>query len=164
MPQLASLNNPPDEQGKNTSLDVPVGVPILTSEDFTWYIDSAPLPVTGVRTPTPVHIQGSSPPSTQPQFDYPRGTTASQPIESMQRENTPKLVRTLPYPSQRAQNNPKSLGTGTYRWEQQTSRYPAELLQIMESETREMQVLQQNQRSLSDQRGSQGKGNGVFQR
>ena len=38
MPQLASLNNPPDEQGKDTSLDVPVGVPILTSEDFTWYI------------------------------------------------------------------------------------------------------------------------------
>ena len=141
MPRLASLNDYPNEQGKDISLDVPVGVPILTSADFTWYTDSAPsLPVTGV-TPAPAHIQGSPPPSAQLQSYYPQGTTAPQPVEHMQRENTPKLVRTLPYPSQRASNNPKSLGTGTYRWEQQTSRYPAELLQIMESETREMQVL-----------------------
>ena len=141
MPRLASLNDYPNEQGKDTSLDVPVGVPILTSADFTWYTDFAPsLPVTGV-TPAPAHIQGSPPPSAQLQSYYPQGTTAPQPVENMQRENTPKLVRTLPYPSQRANNNPKSLGTGTYRWEQQTSRYPAELLQIMESETREMQVL-----------------------
>ena len=140
MPRLASLNERPNEQGKDTSLDVPVGVPILTSADFTWYTDPVPsLPVTGV-TPAPTHIQ-DTPPSAQPQFDYQRGAIAPQPLENLQRENTPKLVRTLPYPSQRTHNNPKSLGTGTYRWEQQTSRYPAELLQIMESETREMQVL-----------------------
>jgi ATP-binding cassette subfamily B protein len=154
MPQLASLNGRPDEQGNNTTLDVPVGVPILTSEDFTWYVDSSPsLPVTGVRIPTPAHIQNAPPPAAQTQFDYPRGTT----IQDMQRDNTPKLVRTLSYPSQRPPNNPKSLGTGTYRWEQQTSRYPAELLQIMESETREMQVLPEEPAQPARSKGKSGK-------
>lgn len=55
-----------------------------------------------------------------------------------------KLVRVLPYPTQsssRLQNTPYSQSTGTYRWENQTSRYPEELVSLIKSETQILQAV-----------------------
>ena len=138
-PQLAILNNRHDKPEKNTSPDIPAGLPILPSEDFTWYDESAsPLPVTlpNPRTPTtprtPTPAQGSASTSPSPSYRVEIQRTSTPP----QQEQQP-LVRSL----NRSQSTSYPQGTGSYRWEQQSSRYPAELLQIMESETREMQVL-----------------------
>ncbi len=146
-PQLASLNNHYDEP------DIPAGLPILPSEDFTWYEDSAsPLPVTAPNPRTPATAPNPRTPATEATSRTPApvpgyASPPQSPSKLVQSTSTPQqqeqlpLVRSLRYPSNRTQgiSNPQSMGS--YRWEQQSSRYPAELLQIMESETREMQVL-----------------------
>ncbi|HEY5002285.1 MAG TPA: ABC transporter transmembrane domain-containing protein [Ktedonobacteraceae bacterium] len=134
-PQPAPLNDLYDKPEKNTSPEIPAGLPIIPSEDFRWYGESAP----DFRTPTPTtnpRMPGYTFPPASPSYNIQVQRSSTPP----QQEQSP-LVRSLPYPSQRTQGISYTQSTGTYRWEQQSSRYPAELLQIMESETREMQVL-----------------------
>ena len=149
-PQLASLNNRYDEQEKNTSHEIPAGLPLLPSEDFTWYDESVPNPRTPTTEPNPRTSTSPRTPFAEPapRVSAPAQGYASAPPSSayhvqIQRTSTPPkqeqapLVRSL----NRSQSTSYPQSTGNYRWEQQSSRYPAELLQIMESETREMEVL-----------------------
>lgn len=140
-PQLP-LNNRYDEPEKNTSPDIPAGLPILPSEDFTWYDESPsplPVPAPNPRTPTTPRMPAAEPDSRMsvtaptPMMPPPAPT---QGYASTPPQQEP-LVRSL----NRSQSTSYPQATGSYRWEQQSSRYPAELLQIMESETRELQVL-----------------------
>jgi ATP-binding cassette subfamily B protein len=125
-----ALSHPNDEAARDTSSELPAGLPLLTTDDFTWYSSTGnslqePAPFTPFTpfTPSPTYIQGSSAPQQQ---QYP---------------SSPPLVRTLAQPTNHGQGTLYSQATSNYRWEQQTFRYPQELLQIMETETREMQVL-----------------------
>jgi ATP-binding cassette, subfamily B, bacterial len=136
MPPLASLSRNTDETGGNTSYEIPAGVSTLSSEDFTWYSSSsrgqqatAPYApdrgqqVTAPSTPSPVPAQ--KPPTPRQQEDL----------------SPARLVRTIAKPTNHGEGTLFSQATSNYRWEEQTFRYPDELLQIMETETREMQVL-----------------------
>ncbi len=103
-----------------------------------------------VRQSTPP-IERSSLPTQQLGPAVREATPAQQPNTDAQGQLSPsKLVRVLPAePSQmdawggkrprQFTGNPHSMGS--HRWELQTSRYPAELLELMESETREMQAI-----------------------
>src|SRR6266700_4604291 len=103
-----------------------------------------------VRQSTPPN-ERSSLPTQQLGPAVREATPAQQPNTDAQGQLSPsKLVRVLPAePSQmdawggkrprQFTGNPHSMGS--HRWELQTSRYPAELLELMESETREMQAI-----------------------
>ncbi len=162
---MMGLPNRSSETGKDTSPDFPIaGLPVLASEDIEWYVSPVPSSSPSLlRSSSPAHIQ--TPPSpvqtddlraTQPVSSQDvQSRPATQKMESVKHDLSPsKLVRVLPSPPQvdhpgreyslplrRVQSTPYSQSTGSYRWERQTARYPSELLEIMETETREMQVL-----------------------
>ena len=117
---------PSAETGDSAPLELPAGLPILATDDFTWYTSTGrakKLPDSSPSTPSPASRQPASVTQQQEQL------------------SSSRLVRTLAQPTNHGQGTLYSQATSSYRWEQQTFRYPEELLRIMETETREMQVL-----------------------
>ncbi len=133
-----------------TPEDPVVGLPIIPSENIRWIIDTGPTvsfsPAAPGQTPPPDHRQDER--SFQPQ----RVPNVPPQMGSMQEEelSPSKLVRALPGPTNAMLGSSYRQPTSMYRWESQTSRYPAELIALVESETREMQALGSRQPSFAD--------------
>lgn len=124
------------------SAEVPIaGLPILSGEDFQWQIVSTPSPSAPIQTPLPQsnvdEIKGNL--SFQP--PYAQNTQAPPRIVNRQPERQGTLILPPPTSINMPPRNASPQPTGIHRWEHQTSRYPAELLALMESETREMRAL-----------------------
>jgi ATP-binding cassette, subfamily B, bacterial len=153
---MISLPNRLPETNKNTAIDLPVAdVPTRSLEEDT----QRPQHTTGMspaapRLSLPTHVQTLVTPP-QP---VNRGRDTSPPsyggqeipvvrpsARAKKEEQFPqKLVRVLPvkggspgYP----RSSPFAQPTGSFRWEQQTSRYPAELLELMQAETQMLQAV-----------------------
>lgn len=155
---MLSLPNRLPETNKNTAIDLPIAdAPTRSLEEDT----QRPQHTTGMspaapRISLPTHIQtpvtppqpenrrrNASPPSYGGNIEIPvvRASTRAKKQESQFPE---KLVRVLPvkggspgYP----RSSPFAQPTGSFRWEQQTSRYPAELLELMQAETQLLQAV-----------------------
>src|SRR5438552_14269868 len=115
MPPFAPLARRTDEIADTPSSEFPAGVPMLSTEDFTWYSSSnRGQQVTAPSTPSPSTQRSPASPKQEPQ-DL----------------SSARLVRSLAKPTNHGQGTLFSQATSSYRWEQQTFRYPDELLQIM---------------------------------
>src|SRR5579884_1036017 len=154
---MLSLPNRFQETNKHTSVDLPVAdMPTLSLEEDT----EQPRHTTG-RSPVvprmslPSQVQTPvTPPQpankrrrdiTPPSFGGIEIPAVRLPERAKKEDQFPeKLVRVLPvkggspgYP----RSSPFSQPTGSFRWEQQTSRYPAELLELMQAETQLLQAV-----------------------
>jgi ATP-binding cassette, subfamily B, bacterial len=125
---------------KIVPLEVPIaGLPILSSEDFQWHTLSSQSSSASIPTPlAQTKIDNTKSERLFPSPPIPN-IPASQRIEYGQLERQAPLI--LPAPPHVSVGVSSTQSTGMRRWEHQTSRYPAELIALMESETREMQAL-----------------------
>lgn len=141
-------NQPAQDGNKNTPTDLPIaGLPLVPSDDMKWYTPpktpstQPPRPTAGPTTPRaplaapsiphPELISASGLIPEKASFTGSRIPTTPPPLSNQSDELSPnRLVRVLP-----------SRSVGSHRWETQSARYPEELLQIIESETREMQAI-----------------------
>ena len=147
---MLSLPNRPRETNKNTAIRLPVA-DISTRalhEDGT---GSHTMPTTSTSIATPststevpsLNRGGGSEKERRtpaPLFHKQSVPVVNTPEPTKQKEPLPpKLVRVLPVKGRSSgysRSSPFAQPTESYRWEQQTSRYPTELLELMQAETR----------------------------
>ncbi len=149
------------ETGEHTISDISLdGLPILPSEDIKKTRPPTTTPAPQRPIPAPEWSQQTEASKVEgfkkgdlqvPPFNrarppaQPRQHTEGLRKEDIVRVSSPppqqkeKLVQVVPLLQDT--NYPAQQQTGGYRWEKQTSRYPVELLELIESETREMQAV-----------------------
>jgi HlyB family type I secretion system ABC transporter len=120
----------------------PIGLPHRAPEDRRETTGNVPIPIPEWPTLPPIDM-GNNP--------FAQAVQPAAKAGQSDELSPSRLVRSLPMPPQGIQSGadfpgyprgvPFARPTGHYRWEQQSERYPAELLEIIQTETREMKAI-----------------------